>query len=131
MFEFPTARIKFCEVRMDEMDKLQKIKSVYCPHEENYCLDNKDIEWLIEQAEKVERSKKSLDEMFENREKWRLSHMELEEKVEQLEADLNSLQNLIVHKYSPRIEELELFINDYLELHRKQKKLSEQAENLL
>lgn len=55
----------------------------------------------------------------------------LQEDNEQLEDDITALKNSIVHKHLPRIEELERFINDYLDLNRKQKKLCEHAENLL
>jgi hypothetical protein len=45
------------------LSKLQEIKSNFCKYDENYCLDSKDIDWLIEQAEKVERYEKALKEI--------------------------------------------------------------------
>jgi hypothetical protein len=33
------------------LSKLQEIKSNFCKYDENYCLDSKDVDWLIEQTE--------------------------------------------------------------------------------
>lgn len=94
-------------------------------------VDKKELDWLIEQAEEVEKLNKNVNALANDWIRIVNERNQANDENEQLNEDINRLKNTIVHKHLPRIGVLELFINDYLELNREQKKLSEFAINLL
>jgi chromosome segregation ATPase len=64
-----------------------------------YYMSKGHINWLISQAEKVEqlqkqleRKEQALEEMFQNRERWRISQGELEAKLEQQHHEIEQLK---------------------------------------
>jgi chromosome segregation ATPase len=98
---------------MNDKELLQKIKNVRTAVKEIYGNVNTItypiymVEWLIEQAEKVEqlqkqleRKEQALEEMFQNREQWRISHGELEAELEQKYQEIEQLNNLLKIKES-------------------------------
>lgn len=44
---------------------LKEIKNNFCPYDENYCLAEEEVRWLIEQAEKVEQYEKAVKQTIE------------------------------------------------------------------
>jgi septal ring factor EnvC (AmiA/AmiB activator) len=87
---------------MNDKERLQQIidSSVISPCEEKVTISKEGFDWLVERAEKVEqlqkqleRKERALEEMFQNRERWRISHGELEAKLEQQHHEIEQLKD--------------------------------------
>jgi DNA-binding transcriptional regulator YbjK len=76
---------------MTDKERLEEINEKYMKHEYDYALKSTDIDWLIKQAERVEKLEEERDEWKDTAQSYYMTNQELREQNKRYRKAINNI----------------------------------------